>query len=863
MTAERLALSGPIRLKCTQVGDIMPTDLPIFRILPQLCASLRKTMNAVLAAEPGSGKTTRVPLALLEEEWLAGRKIVMLEPRRIAAKSAARYMASLLGEKVGQTIGYRVRMDTKVSAQTRLEVVTEGVLARMFHEDPALEQVGLIIFDEFHERSIHADLGMALALEVQEVLRPELRIIAMSATLDARAVSGLLGDAPVWVAEGRAYPVETRHIGAPGSLGTFEPRKLADTVAGAVRQALQESEGDLLVFLPGAGEIRRVESLLASLPSGQFAIAPLYGNLPMDKQDQALQIDPAGRRKIVLSTAIAESSLTVDGVRVVIDCGWSRVSRFNSRTGMDRLETVRVSAAAAKQRQGRAGRLAPGVGYKLWHEQDEPYLPSADEPEIKEADLSGLALELAAWGEQDPGRLRWLDPPPAHAYKQARALLQQLEAIGEDGMITPHGLQMSRLAAHPRLAHMIARAIPLGQGPAACLLAGLASGRDVLGTGARSRSADLRLRLDAVRKHLLRPGAGALPAGDYDGAAAEQAVVEAGKLCQAAGVDARHLAAPWAPSLAGLLLSFAYPDRIAKRRMNGKFLLANGTGAELAADDPLGVSGFLVASELDGQGVDAKIWLAAPVQEEDLERHHAIQTVNKVYWDAEAKAVRAREQWQLSAIIMREEPLKNPEAGQVSEALLEGIRKEGLALLPWDKAASQLRERMAFMQTTGGDWPNVSDEALLEQLELWLLPFAGGMKSAGDMQRLKMRDALLSLLDWEQQRQLEAYAPTHLTVPSGSRIPVQYGLPGGPQLHVRLQEVFGWEATPRIAGGRVPVVMHLLSPAQRPVQVTADLASFWNKSYFEVKKDLKGRYPKHYWPDNPLEATATRRVRPQ
>ncbi|MFB6364061.1 ATP-dependent helicase HrpB [Paenibacillus elgii] len=824
-------------------------ELPIDRVLTQLKEKLGKHTNAVLVAPPGAGKTTRVPLALLDEPWVAGRKIMMLEPRRLAARAAARYMASRLGEQVGETVGYRVRLDTKVGPKTRIEVITEGVLTRLLQADPALEDVAVVIFDEFHERSLHADLGLAFALESQAVLRDDLRILVMSATLDAAPVAALMRDAPVVVSEGRSYPVETRYLSKPVE------GKLEQAVVACIRQALAAEKGDLLAFLPGAGEIRRVERLL--LEAGldpQVRIAPLYGQLPQGEQDMAIAPSVPGKRKVVLATSIAESSLTVEGVRIVVDGGRMRVPRFSPRTGMTRLETITVSRDSADQRRGRAGRTAPGMCYRLWTEQEDRRLAPHRAPEIMEADLAALALELAAWGVADPAQLAWLTPPPAAAYGQAVALLKQLGAMGDDGAMTPHGRRMAELGVSPRLAHMMLRAMPLALGGLACELAALLSDRDLLRSRPDSPNADLRLRVEALR------GVGSAQAADPAarrriGAEAEQGKRALGlPLEQQDEVDA-----------CGMLLAFAYPDRIAQNKGSGRFLLSGGRGGSFSGPQPLYGENYLVVAELDDQGADGRIDLAAPISEEQLHRVFAndIEVETAVAWDRAAQAVRARKREKLGALTLREASVEAPDPEQVLNALLEGIVAEGLSMLPWTKAAKQLRERIGFMHRVDPAWPDVSDEALLAGLKDWLGPHLYGLKSRDDLQRLSMAAILDGMLPWPQRQQLDDFVPTHITVPSGSRIPVDYSDPASPVLAVRLQELFGLRETPRIGDGKVPLLLHLLSPAHRPVQVTRDLASFWQNAYFEVKKDLKGRYPKHVWPDDPLTALPTNRAKPR
>jgi ATP-dependent helicase HrpB len=831
------------------------TGLPIETVIPQLRSALAAFGAAVLQAPPGAGKTTRVPLALLDEPWLAGQKSVMLEPRRLAARAAARHMARTLGQDVGATVGYRVRMETRVGPDTRVEVVTEGVLTRMLQGDPALEGVGLVIFDEFHERSLHADLGLALTLQSRSVLRDDLRVLVMSATLDGAAVATLLGDAPVVTSEGRMHPVALRYL--PGRVeGWIEP-----AVARTVRQALDSTEGDVLVFLPGAAEIHRTEELLrgGDLPSG-VRILPLYGNLPQPAQDEAIAPSRPGSRKVVLSTSIAETSLTIEGVRVVVDSGMMRVPRFSPRTGMTRLETTTVSRASSEQRCGRAGRVAPGVCYRLWPEHAQAALVPHGTPEILDADLAPLALELAAWGVADPSELAWLDPPPGGAFAQARELLAELGALAADGSITPHGRRMAGLPLHPRLAHMALRGMELGIGGLACDLAVLLSDRDVFRRGDHPPDADLRLRLHALRE--LASGSH-VRAANVDQGALRRVLAEAREWRRRLGVRGGEADV----DAAGLLAAFAYPDRIGQRRPGkpGRFLLRNGRGAALAESDPLAQSPYVVAAELDGQGRESRVFLAAPVDQDDVERHFAeqVRTVTEVGWDASAKAVRPRRRSLLGALVLRESAVTDADPDVVAAALLEGIASEGMGALPWSRGARQLQERIGFLHRYDPTWPDVSDSALAATLGDWLGPFVYGMTRLDDLHRLDLSEVLLGMLGWERRAALDEQAPSHVAVPSGSRVPIDYSDPDAPVLAARLQELFGMTETPRIAGGRVPLTIHLLSPAHRPVQVTRDLASFWRTGYFDVRKDLKGRYPKHYWPDDPLQAQATARVRPR
>ncbi len=816
-------------------------SLPIEHVIPQLRTALNEGRSAVLQAPPGAGKTTRVPIALLEESWLGGQRIVMLEPRRLAARAAARYMASSLGESLGETVGYRIRHDSTVGPRSRIIVVTEGILTRMLQSDPGLDGVGLVIFDEFHERSIHADLGLALTLHSRSILRDELRVLIMSATLEGGPIAALMDGAPIVTSQGRTYPVEVRYA-------TRRPERLEGAVASTVREALDAEDGDVLVFLPGAREIRRVASLLADLSA---SVVPLYGDLPAERQDLALRPSPRGTRKVVLATSIAETSLTIEGVRIVIDAGLSRVPRYSPRTGMTRLGTVRVSRASADQRTGRAGRQGPGTCYRLWSPAEEAALPARSTPEILAADLAPLALELAAAGVRDPAELAWLDPPPPAAYAEARSLLRQLGALDTAGGITRHGRAMTRLALHPRLAHMVMRAGEVGGRRTACELAALLSERDLLRRSDGPPDADIRTRLDLLRGSVVR--------GDVDREALRRVRAEAASC----GRRAAPGAATGEPSV-GVLLAMAYPDRIAQRRGAGvgRFVLRNGLGAHL---DPQGLSNqdYLVVPELDGEVPESRIYLAAPLALDDLRMWFgdAIAVEESIEWDPAPRAVLARRRERLGAIVLREAALSNPDPERVLAALLEGVRQEGIGVLPWSESARRTRERITFLRSRKTEWPDLSDEALVGTLEVWLGPRLAGVTRLDQVDRVDLSEALLGQLSWEQRSALDRLAPTHIQVPSGSRIQVDYGDPASPVLAVRLQEMFGEVRTPTLADGEVAVTLHLLSPAGRPVQVTRDLAGFWRTTYFQVRKDLKGRYPKHHWPEDPLAAEPTSRAR--
>lgn len=831
-------------------------SLPIEHALPDLRSALGAATGAVLEAPPGAGKTTRVPLALLDEPWLAGRSIVMLEPRRLAARAAARFMARSVGESPGETIGFRVRGESLVGPRTRVEIVTEGILTRRLQHDPGLEGVGLVIFDEFHERSVHADLGLALALETQRVLRNDLRLLVMSATLDGAAVAELLGHAPIVRSEGRLFPVDTRYL--PGRPDATPEQQ----VAAAVMRALETDEGDILAFLPGAAEIRRcLQALTHRITDPATRVHPLYGDLSPGDQDLAIAPSPPGERKVVLATGIAQTSLTIEGVRVVIDAGLSRVPRFSPRTGMTRLETVRVSRASADQRRGRAGRLAPGVCYRLWAEHEEHHLVAHDPPEMLNADLAPVALDLAAAGVADPAELRWLDAPPPAAFRQARELLRELGALDAGGRVTAHGRRMAELGTHPRLAHLMLGAAQLGAAGLGATVAALLEERDLLSGDGGPPPADFTLRVDLVR------GRGrAAPTG---------ARVNDGALHRV-----RELARRWESQLAGLgrapagevpdvgmLVALAYPDRIAQRRagQRTRYLLRNGQGAVLADEAAFGDAPYLAVAETDGRRPESRIYLAAPLAESDLKARFGDQiiTEDSYAWDEARAAVSARRVTRLGAIVLREARIAEPDPARVAEVLAGELARRGVGALPWSDEATAVRRRVAFLRTLDSAWPDLSDQALAAAVDRWLAPLLVGARGLSDLRTLDLAGALRGLLTWEQRSALETLAPTHVTVPTGSRIEVDYSAPDAPVLAVRLQELFGLADTPRIGGGRVPLTLHLLSPARRPVQVTTDLAGFWRSSYFDVRKDMRGRYPRHYWPDDPLVAEPTRRAKPK
>jgi ATP-dependent helicase HrpB len=840
--------------------------------LPELRHVLQLHSSAVLRAPPGAGKSTVVPLVLMQESWAAGKRILMLEPRRLAARAVALRMAETLGEEVGRTVGYRMRLDTRVSRETRVEVVTEGVLTRMLQSDPALEGVAAVLFDEYHERSLQADLGLALALDARESVAPELRILVMSATLEGAAVSRLLGEAPVVAANGRAFPVATRYAGKGmpplpemgAGRGTQESPEAV--TARIVRLALEEEQGDVLVFLPGAREIHRVRALLegpaaASGGVGRLQLLPLYGELASEEQEAALTPGRPGCRRVVLATNIAETSLTIPGVRVVVDSGLVRRLRFDPATGMSRLETERISRASAEQRQGRAGRVEPGVCYRAWSEGAQRSLAPFNPAEIVEADLTPLALELAGWGVRDAGALRWLDPPPAAMLASARDLLERLGALDSGGRITPHGREMTRLGVHPRLAHMLLRSRQTGSLPLATDLAALLSERDLLRGTAGARDADIRGRIEALR--------GESESGGADRAAVHRARRGARDLLRQLGTatDSNPSQAVRGGSVGGLL-ALAFPDRIGRRRVGGegRFILTNGRGAHFAEPQALSRQELIVAVDLDDRERDARIRLAAPVSREDIDEYMGPRLVrsDSVEWNPREQAVLARRVLRLDGLVLEESALPEVPREEARAAMLKGIRELGIESLPWSREARDLQARVGFVRRLGRDyerWPDLADAALAASLGEWLAPWLDGITRRGHLARVPLLEALLARLSWDERRELDALAPTHLPVPSGSRIHIDYVDESAPAVSVRLQEVFGLETTPRIGGGRVPVTFKLLSPAQRPMQVTRDLAGFWRGSYADVRKDMRGRYPKHYWPENPLEAEPVRGVR--
>ena len=824
-----------------QLPRTFDTPLPIDAVLDDLARTLAGHNAAVLVAPPGAGKTTRVPLALLDAPWAKGKKIIVLEPRRIAARASAERMAKTLGERAGETVGYRVRFGSKVSRATRIEVVTEGIFSRQILDDPELSGVAAVLFDEFHERSLDADLGLALARDAQTGLREDLRILVMSATLDGARVAKLLGDAPVISSEGRAFPVETRY------LGKKTDAQLERQMADAIAMALRADPGSVLAFLPGAAEIRRTQTFLGErIHDAGIEIVPLFGALDAAVQDRAIAPAPKGSRKVVLATSIAETSLTIEGVRIVVDSGMARVPRYEPDIGLTRLETVRASRAAVDQRRGRAGRTEPGVCYRLWDEPQTASLAAYTQPEILSADLSSLVLDLAQWGVSDPAALAFLDSPPAPALKEARSLLRELGALDGDGRITAEGKSLRALALPPRLARMIVDSYRLGAGEAAADIAAVLTERGLGGDGV-----DLDFRLDQFRRDRSQRAS-----------------------------SARSLAQRWASQVAategaptedsspstGLMLAFAFPDRVARNRGNGSFVLANGRGAAVDQASALARAPYIAVAELTGTAAQGRILLAAPITQEEIELHFAdqIETADETTFDRGAMALRARRRKTLHAITLSEAPLALKPSAETASVLADGLIAAGPDKLPWSKPAKQWRDRVMFLRKAeGAPWPDLSDNALAAQREAWLVPVLYDKISLKEVSSGDLSDALMTLLPWELRARLEREAPTHFEAPTGTQLAIDYEAEQGPTIAVRLQELFGLNTHPSIAKGAVPLVLELLSPAHRPVQVTRDLPGFWRGSYAAVRSDLRGRYPRHPWPEDPASAMPTRRVKPR
>jgi len=861
------------------------TPLPIDAVLDELSRTLEGHNAAVLVAPPGAGKTTRVPLALLDAPWAVGKKIIVLEPRRIAARASAERMAMTLGERAGETVGYRVRFGSKISRKTRIEVVTEGIFSRQILDDPELSGVAAVLFDEFHERSLDADLGLALARDAQTGLREDLRLLVMSATLDGARVARLLGEAPVIASEGRAFAVETRYLGRKPDVPL--ERQMADAIA----TALRADPGSVLAFLPGAAEIRRTQNFLAErIRDASIEIVPLFGALEAALQDRAIAPAPKGQRKVVLATSIAETSLTIEGVRIVVDSGLARVPRYEPDIGLTRLETVRASRAAVDQRRGRAGRTEPGICYRLWDEPQTASLAAFTQPEILSADLSSLVLDLAQWGVSDPATLSFLDPPPVPALKEAKSLLHELGALDLDGRITAEGKSLRALALPPRLARMIVDSHRFGAGEEAAAIAAVLTERGLGGD-----SADLDVRLDQFRRdrsqratsarELARRWAAQVAAsenaeamgasspsplaGEGRGGGATTAVSVRGtpipNPSPQGGGERGELRALDEIST-GVMLAFAFPDRVARNRGNGSFVLANGRGAAVEQTSALARAPYIAVGELTGTAAAGRILLAAAIAQAEIELHFAdqIETADEISFDRGALALRARRKRTLHAITLSEAPLALTPSEATARILADGLIAIGLDKLPWSKPTKQWRDRVMFLRKAEGEsWPDLSDDALAARCEDWLVPALYDKTALKEFSSGDLSDALSTLLPWELRARLEREAPTHFEAPTGTMLAIDYEAEQGPTIAVRLQELFGLNTHPSIANGAVPLVLELLSPAHRPVQVTRDLPGFWRGSYAAVRSDLRGRYPRHPWPEDPANALSTRRVKPR
>ena len=820
--------------------DISP--LPIDAALPDLAAALRAGNAAVLVAPPGAGKTTRVPLVLAGENWARQRRILVLEPRRLAARAAAERMARTLGERVGETVGLRVRFGSKVSGKTRIEVVTEGIFTRLILDDPMLDGVAAVLFDEFHERSLDADLGLALARDAQQGLREDLKLLVMSATIDGARIAGLLGSAAVIESEGRAFPVETRYAGR-------DTRPIEQQMADVITRAMRADPGSALAFLPGAAEIRRTQTQLENRVDPTTDVVPLYGALAGEEQDRAILPAPPGRRKIVLATSIAETSITIDGVRIVVDSGLARVPRYEPDVGVTRLETVRVSRAAADQRRGRAGRIEPGICYRLWDEPQTAALEPYARPEILAADLSSFALDLAAWGAA-PEKLAFLDPPPRAALAEAAAQLVELGAINADGRITDEGQQLRRLPLPPRLARMVVDAAAAGETPLAAQLAVIIGERGLDGDGA-----DLRERVAALRRDRSARG--------RDARAMAERWAEIASQSPGAHKDGDELGV-------GALVALAYPERIAKNRGGaaaaGAFLLANGRGANVDPASPLAREPFLAVAELTGSATQGRILSAAPITLAEIEQKFAERIVARedITFDAASATLRGRRSRKLGAIVLAERPISVAPGVATARLLTDALAGTGIGRLPWTKSLKQWRDRVMFLRRSeGGEWPDLSDATLTQTLGDWLAPLLAAKTALGEVTADELEQALHNVLPYPLKRRLDDEAPTHFEAPTGSRVPVDYEAEGGPKIAIRVQELFGLNRHPAIAGGKIPLVIELLSPAHRPVQTTRDLPGFWRGSYAAVRAEMRGRYPKHPWPDDPVAASATRRAKPR
>lgn len=813
-------------------------DLPVLDVLPDIKRALTNDCRAILIAPPGAGKTTAVPLQLLGETWLAVGKIIMLEPRRLAARTAARRMAASLGEPVGKTVGYRMRFDTKISKETKIEIVTEGVFQRMIVDDPELNGIGCVIFDEFHERSLDADFGLALTLDVMNALRDDLRLLIMSATLDGARISSFLGGAPVIESKGRMYPVDVRYMPRRAD------QRIEDAMAAAIRKTLMEEEGSILAFLPGQAEIRRTaEHLEDKLPANAF-VAPLYGAMDIRDQDLAVDPPPIGKRKIVLATSLAESSITIDGVRIVIDSGLARLPVFEANLGISRLETKRASKASVTQRAGRAGRTAPGVAVRLWQEEQTSALPEFEMPEIMQADLSALLLDCAGWGATSPDTLQFLDPPPKAHVEEARKLLIELEALTVDGMITPKGKAIGALGLSPRLAAMIVAGKSREDCERRALLGLLISER-----GLGGNDVDLAGRFERVKRDSSER---ARSAKNMAAAMAKKIKVKGSEV----------------ETSVGLMLCDAFPDRLAQRRENqqGNYVMANGRGVMVDETAAIADHRFLVVADMIGSAASARIIAGAAIDECEVVERFADQITAResVTFDKASARLKGQRLRQLGAITLSAAPLAVSPGEAATSALVAAVRKYGLDILPWGKASLNLRQRLGWLHVHQDDWPDVTDKALSDTLEVWLLPFLAGKTKLTELSDLDMVNALMSLVPYPLHAQLDALAPTHYFVPTGSKIPLTYKSDGAaPVLSVRVQELFGLAAHPAICNGKVPLAIEMLSPAHRPIQLTQDLPGFWSGSWRDMRADMRGRYPRHEWPEDPAQAAPTRRAKPR
>ncbi len=821
--------------------DYQNIDLPVADVIPEIQEHLAQTNTLIVNAPPGAGKSTLVPLTLMNEAWLGDQKIIMLEPRRLAARTIAERLSYFLGEPVGQTVGYRIRFDNRVSEKTKIEVVTEGILTRMIQSDNELSGIGMVIFDEFHERSIHADVALALCREAQQVLRTDLRIMIMSATLNMPQLTSLL-KAPAVVSEGRQYPVEVSYE------GDIDEFLIPELVSKTIIKATKKHEGDILVFLPGQREIQNTADILKKELRG-FGIHQLYGSLPQHKQNAAILPDRNGKRKVVLATNIAETSLTIEGIKVVVDSGFGRTSKFDPNSGLSRLETVRISRDNADQRAGRAGRLSAGHCYRMWSPVTHQRLGEHIVPEILEADLASLVLDMAQWGIIDPLQMTWLTPPPKGAVSQASDLLHQLDAL-ENGKITAHGQKMLRLPCHPRIAHMLILAEEDDQLALATDIAALFEERDPLG---REAGIDINTRIEALRTHRRENREGRKMARIEKIADQYRRLVE---------IEADNSFID--PYETGVLITHAYPERIAFARPgnNAQFQLSNGRYAMAGHREDLAAEPWLAICHIDARDGMGKIFMASPLNPKDLAP--LVKEKEVITWDTEDGGLIASKNLCIGSIVLRSTPLPDPDPKHLIQAIIEAIQKEGERLLTFDEEVQQWQNRVISLRkwNPNDGWPEVSTSSLLRTAQDWLSPYLTDIRKPEDLKKLKLKDILQHSLSFEQQQKLDELVPQHLEVPSGSQIKLMYRDNGeAPVLAVRIQEVFGLAETPKVNDGKQGVLMHLLSPGFKPVQITADLKSFWSDAYFEVKKELKRRYPKHVWPDEPWNEPAIRGVK--